>query len=196
MLVGIGYGSGGFPKSVEVINLDESNPDLTCDNLPDFPFTLQGATGQVFQGSKPIICGGVTNQCDCYSLEDGMWNPIANLTECRQYADSVTLEMPERHEEILLVTGGYNDEFTTLSSVESFDGEAWDNERFADMQFTLQKHCTVKISSSKVLMIGGSRDSSYTGALGNTYFFDITENVWFPGPLLQVPRLVVYTVVE
>jgi hypothetical protein len=31
-------------QCVEVINLDESNPDLICDPLPDLPY-LDGPTG-------------------------------------------------------------------------------------------------------------------------------------------------------
>jgi hypothetical protein len=36
-------------KSVEVLNLDSAKPDLTCDNLPDLPVGLNGATGQLLQ---------------------------------------------------------------------------------------------------------------------------------------------------
>jgi hypothetical protein len=36
-------------KSVEVLNLDPAKPDLTCDNLPDLPVGLNGATGQLVQ---------------------------------------------------------------------------------------------------------------------------------------------------
>ena len=35
-------------KSVEVVNLENSNQ--TCDLLPDLPFKIQGATGQVRLG--------------------------------------------------------------------------------------------------------------------------------------------------
>ena len=35
LLVATGIGlEGRYLRSVEVINLDESNPDLICDNLP------------------------------------------------------------------------------------------------------------------------------------------------------------------
>jgi hypothetical protein len=34
-------------QSVEVINLDESNPELICDPLPDLPY-LDGPTGIYF----------------------------------------------------------------------------------------------------------------------------------------------------
>ena len=66
LLVATGFGF----KSVEVVNLDENTPNLVCDNLPDLPFVLEGLTGQLYQGSKPILCGGNdlnADSCDCYS---------------------------------------------------------------------------------------------------------------------------------
>ncbi len=59
--------------------------------------------------------------------------------------------MPNNNEEILLVTSGYND---MLYYMQSFDRET---ERFADFPITIQRHCLIKISNSKILFIGGSR---------------------------------------
>ena len=39
-------------KSVEVLNLDPAKPEQTCDNLPDLPVGLNGATGQLLQVAK------------------------------------------------------------------------------------------------------------------------------------------------
>ena len=67
-----------FLSSVEVVNLDESDPDLICDNLPDFPLNVVGASGQLLDGT-PIICGGAaqtlkwTDSCACYALTNGSW---------------------------------------------------------------------------------------------------------------------------
>ncbi len=36
-------------KSVEVLNLDPAKPEQICDNLPDLPVGLNGATGQLLQ---------------------------------------------------------------------------------------------------------------------------------------------------
>ena len=47
LLVGTGTFDG--LQSVEVVNLDEANPDLICDNLPDIPVGPYRATGQLFQ---------------------------------------------------------------------------------------------------------------------------------------------------
>ena len=67
-----------FLSSVEVVNLDESDPDLICENLPDFPLKVEGASGQLLDGI-PIICGGATvtlkwtDYCACYALTNGSW---------------------------------------------------------------------------------------------------------------------------
>jgi hypothetical protein len=52
-----------FFQSIEVLNLDASNPSLVCDNLPVLPVGLAAGTGQLFQGTTPIICGGATRNC-------------------------------------------------------------------------------------------------------------------------------------
>ena len=36
-------GDGFFTGTVEVINLDEANPDLICDNLPEYPYPAVNA---------------------------------------------------------------------------------------------------------------------------------------------------------
>ena len=58
---------------------------------------------QIFQGKTPIICGGYKSEksidsCDCYALENGAWNSMAGLTECRRYAAStlVTNQLEEQ----------------------------------------------------------------------------------------------------
>ncbi len=50
--------TGNYLKSVEIINLDPEKPKLVCDDLPDLPLGLEGATGNLFEDEIPIICGG------------------------------------------------------------------------------------------------------------------------------------------
>ena len=50
--------TGNYLKSVEIVNLDGEEPNLVCDNLPDLPLGLEGATGNLFEDEIPIICGG------------------------------------------------------------------------------------------------------------------------------------------
>ncbi len=175
----------GRLKSVEVVNLDETNPNVTCKNLPDMPLGLWGATGQLFQGKTPIICGGGNGadyRSDCHSFKNGTWNQIASLSEQKYWSASATFLYGK--DEILLMTGGKNG--TELySTVESFDGQIWNRETFTDLPESVFLHCLVKINNSMLLQIGGSYYSTQTG---KTYFFDINENKWLPGPTLKQPR--------
>ena len=78
-----GY-SSSFLSSIEVVNIDESEPDLICDDLPNFPFEVVGATGQLLDG-EPVICGGVvdtlkwSDSCACYTLKNGSWIQVGWL---------------------------------------------------------------------------------------------------------------------
>jgi hypothetical protein len=46
------YGYDSDLNTVEIINLDPTQPDLVCDNLPDLPRNKQGATGETIKTSK------------------------------------------------------------------------------------------------------------------------------------------------
>ena len=90
--------SGMELKSVEVIDLDESKLNTTCHDIPDFPVKgLLGRTGQLFQKTMPIICGGSNLNyalCECLALYKDKWINIASLKECRSEAQMVTLTYP------------------------------------------------------------------------------------------------------
>ena len=191
LLVATGYRSGAL-ASVEVVNLDESNPDYICDNLPDFPFSIRFATGQLYNRKTPIICGeiGGSYHCECQSLKDGAWQSMQNLNECRYALASALFSNPNNNEDddILLITGGY-DRSTTLSTVESFDGNLWNQTMFADLPTTIGLHCMVKINNTMLLQIGGTIDNIYPGTIDKTYFFDIIQNKWIAGPKLNVGRI-------
>ena len=40
----------------EIINLDEENPNMICDDLLAFPKAIWRSTGQLFYNT-PVICG-------------------------------------------------------------------------------------------------------------------------------------------
>jgi hypothetical protein len=82
--------AGGIDlKSVEVVDLQ--NPNLICQNLPDLPNLLLGATGQLLDETRPMICGGkITidgtryDSCDCFSLTSDRWTKTGEpLQFCR-----------------------------------------------------------------------------------------------------------------
>ena len=109
LLVATGLGRDHIRKrSVEVINIDQSRPNMTCKNLPDFPLQIEDATGQLFHGTTPIQCGGFNGVTykNCFALENGNWNPIASLSEVKEGLGSGILTLPNTNEEIMLVFGG------------------------------------------------------------------------------------------
>ena len=75
LLVATGLASKNlrYSSSVEIVNLDESNPDLICDNLPNLPVSVRSATGKLLNRNRPTICGGSagTAHCECHSFEEG-----------------------------------------------------------------------------------------------------------------------------
>ena len=63
---------GNSLKSIEVVNLDGSYPNLTCDNLQDYPLGITGAIGHLYQEKIPLICGGFLNEgmlCNCFEFK-------------------------------------------------------------------------------------------------------------------------------
>ncbi len=193
LLVATGYEGGFGPElgSVQVVNLDESNPDSICENLPDYPFGTQFATGQLYNRQTPIICGGYNggSHCECHSLKDGAWQSIQNLNECRHATASALFPNPNNNDDdILFVTGGKTRSLP-LSTVESFDGTLWNKNMFDNLPTTMNGHCMVKINNTMLLQIGGTINDSYTGTTDKTYFLNIAQNKWISGPKLNVGRV-------
>ena len=93
LLVANGYNSGilnPILKSVEVINLDESNPNLICEDLPDLPIAIYGAIGHLYVKTTPIICGGYTGSynSECHTFVNGTWMSSPSLDETKGYSAS------------------------------------------------------------------------------------------------------------
>jgi hypothetical protein len=171
----------GNLKTVEVINLDPANPGLVCDNLPEFPVALDGATGQLFNKRTPIICGGYdgTDSCKCYALQNQSWTKISSLNQCRRYPASAMVSLGEE-EEVLLITGG-SDRSTVFKSVESFDGTEWELGQVSELPYGVRQHCLVKINATTLLLIGGMETTFSPNISTQTHFFHTDKNQWSPG---------------
>ena len=185
----VATGQNGYQKSVEVVNLDESNPDLICDNLPDLPLGVRGATGQLYQGSIPIICGGFDDsyRSECHSLENGIWSPVANLSSGKGFMSSALLTDVSQDEDIFLITGGWNYP-TVFDEVESFDGNSWSSDVFPPLPEAVNGHCTVAISNSVLFSIGGNTGYTFSGVTDRTFFFNVTEKKYIQGQHLKLAR--------
>jgi hypothetical protein len=91
-------GGGGKLGSVEVINLDESSPNLICNNLPNLPEDSFGAIGQLSGTNFPVVCGGHSissgsDLCDCFAFQNGDWIGIASLNSCRRFFASAKINV-------------------------------------------------------------------------------------------------------
>ena len=179
LIAATGFIGGG--SSAEVINLDDSNPNLICDNLPNLPYSLYGPVGHLFRG-VPIICAGFSNQVEkrCNSLQNGTWKSMPNMTEVRY--DPVSVILSPTGNETLYIAGGHE-----LSSVESFDGKNFNQITIPNLPNQIFVTCMVKINNSMAMLIGGSTDGN-TADIDKTYFFDVIQKKWVPGPQLPVPR--------
>ena len=174
---------------VEVINFDQSRPDVTCSNLPDLPVGLGGGTGIMFRGTTPIICGRESGYgefpyiCQCFKLEQGIWKTMIAPSLCLWYSESVAMNYNNNDFESYVLTGGYSSE-QLVDNFAVFDGQTWTQTFPSQIPLNVGSHCTIKINSTLILMIGGY----YLNVSKSTYFCDIAANICFPGPNLSTPR--------
>jgi hypothetical protein len=184
---------------VEVINLDPANPGLVCDNLRELPDGLKGATGQLLNKGTPIICGGYKDSyssysCNCYALQNQSWTKISSLNQCRGYPASALVSLQEE-EEVLMITGGHDGTSSLLKSVESFDGNHWEQGQLPELPNGLDFHCLIKINATTLLLIGGSETTSVSGATAKTHFFHTDKKQWSPGPnVIKLLKAVSYKI--
>ncbi len=165
-------------KSVEIINLDEKNAIDVCDDLPYLPENATFGTGQLFNGSTPIIC-----QCSCQAYQNGSWVSEADPKACRYNASSSILTNSDG-KEFLFIAGGSKDVGEHLNLTETFDGTYWNNQ--ASALEAVSGHCIVHINSSTVLSIGGL---NIQGPMKSTFFYNKNKNKWTPGPSLNTARV-------
>ena len=175
-------------NKVLVINLDETQPDLVCDDLPPFPRSTNGVTGQLFHGKTPILCGGYYSTeylCDCYALTDGSWTSIEPLKTCRHHSSSALLSLQTGGtlDEHMLVIGGSLGIGYYTSTVEVFNGMTWQVGIVADRPKEQTQFCTVRINETNLISLGG-----VVGSAENSFFYNSVENQWSEGPNLLKER--------
>ena len=82
--------TSGFPYGnySEIIHLN--NPNSSCQPLPEFPFERHfKPTGNLLNDSIPLICGGHSDDKNCYTL--GKSEPVTSMLQPRRYASSVRM---------------------------------------------------------------------------------------------------------
>ena len=180
LLIASGLGKN-IEKKVEIINLNEEHADLVCDDLPELYESATYGTGQLYNGSIPIIC-----QCSCQLFQNGSWFFKDDTKVCRYNASSAILTN-FGDKEVLLISGGTMENGKHLNiteTTETFDGSYW-----ADQEPAIEAvsgHCIVHINSSTIISIGGLNTSS---PVKNTYFYNKKMDKWTSGPSLNTARV-------
>ena len=146
-----------------------------CNNWPDFPISVAGATGGLI-GDTVIICGG--NKIDeCYSLTSEKATLVTHMSVWRYSAASIVI-----NDNTLWVTGG-NSNNGLLASTEYV--KMTGTMPGPDLPMVLWFHAMVAINSTCSMVIGGlSNVSSVT----STFFYDRIEGEWITGPSLMEGR--------
>ncbi len=93
----------GDGRRVEIVNLEDA--DEHCDQIQSLRLTTQLATGQFFDG-KPIICGGIGNECQCQVFQNGSWDFTPNPSKCR-YDSASAILTNSVGKDILFIVGGF-----------------------------------------------------------------------------------------
>ena len=124
-----------------------------CNNWPDFPISVHGATGGLI-GDTIIICGGMikawgSNVDECYSLTSEKATLVTHMSVWRIAAASIVF-----NDNALWVTGGSNHigglhastEYVTITKTMSG----------SDLPMALEAHAMVALNSTCSMVIGGN----------------------------------------
>ena len=155
-----------------------------CNNWPDFPISVAGATGGLI-GDTVIICGGYVYDTryvdECYSLTSEKATLVTHMSVERGYAASIVI-----NDNTLWVTGGYNYDggFVYLASTEYVTVTG--NMLGPDLPMALSNHAMVAINSTCSMVIGG-KDENWDDS-ASTFFYDRNEGEWITGPSLMQAR--------
>jgi hypothetical protein len=148
-----------------------------CNNWPNFPIGVHGATGGLI-GDTVIICGGKDDNDECYSLTSEKATLVTHMSVGRYLAASIVI-----NDNTLWVTGGYNNDGGYLASTENVT--LMGTMPGPDLTMVLASHAMVAINSTCSMVIGGySNNTNY--AL--TFFYDRIEGEWVNGPSLIEAR--------
>ena len=171
----MGRNSDGWQTTSEIVDLTVKGGNM-CNNWPNFPISVFGATGGLI-GDTVIICGGEDSDSnyvdECHSLTSEKTTPVTHLSVNRTGAASIVI-----NDNTLWVTGGYgyggdlaSTEYVTVTG--TMPGP--------DLPIALEDHAMVAINRTCSMVIGGH--SNYNSA--STFFYDRIEGEWINGPSLM-----------
>ncbi len=189
-------------KKPEVIDLADSG--VTCDMLPEFSIKLSSTVFGLLEDETPFLCGGNDGLGDCFMFDKvtGGFNPIATrLLEGRFWAAAAVIN----NGKTLFVTGGTNGDVLRVNSTE-YVTPFQETVKGPDLPVKMDQHCIVNIDDRTLLFMGGTIPNggfslasvrvsfsclTFMNSKLNsfqTWFFDIEDEVFTPGPDMLSPR--------
>ena len=169
-----------FETKSEIVDLTVKGDNM-CNNWPNFPISVNGATGGLI-GDTVIVCGGyishssVSHFDECYSLTSEKATLVTHMSVGRAYAASVVV-----NDNKLWVTGGFGGASTEyVTATGTMPGP--------DLPTTLTHHAMVAINSTCSMVIGGFTGGSSFSYSISTFFYDHNEGDWINGPSLIKAR--------
>jgi len=140
-----GYVDGeGMSKTAELVDPTKLN---SCQSVPDYPMTIDGATAQNFGNQFIVSCGA--QMCYSYTPSKG-WKEYANMAEYRTYAPSVRINDDE-----MLILGGENDKYQYLKTTEIISAKTRTSRNGTDLPEAMVGQCAVKIDERHVFISNG-----------------------------------------
>jgi hypothetical protein len=159
-----------------------------CNNWPDFPISVLGATGGLI-GDTVIICGGYASSSvdDCYSLTSEKSTLVTHMSYGRRFAASIVI-----NDNTLWVTGGLSDvcmyNVCGWSLVSSEYVTVTGTMLGPDLPTSRFHHAMVAINSTCSMVIGGYSQGYVIISYGSTFYYDHNEGEWVNGPSLMQKR--------
>ena len=151
---------------------------IKCNNWPDFPISVRGATGGLI-GDIVIICGGYNGPLyvnECYSLTSEKATLVTHMSVGREYAASIVI-----NDNTLWVTGGYYGGYLSSTEYVKMTGTM----PGTDLPMALWYHAMVAINNTCSMVIGGL---SSGGTSTSTFYYDHNEGEWTTGPSMMQAR--------
>jgi hypothetical protein len=142
----------------------------------DYPLTQELSVGAL-SSIGPLICGGFLYTNDCYHLEDGLWKIASPLNEAKFGSAICPSFLKDDFQYI--ITGGYKSSRASVTTTEVLTEDGWITSLPA-LPEAAESHCLVKVNSTTILAIISQ----------NTYFMSNNDQIWIPGPKLNLGRYV------
>ena len=148
LLVSSGYGTNGYTKNTEVLNLDSK--DAQTPTYKNHSIGIAGATGGFIAGQF-ITCGGYTYGDpikECYKIGTTNTSLHGTMKKKRQYAASIVLA------DKLWILGGSDENNILLNSTEYIfhDGRQEDG---PGLPIAISRHTAIQINDTQFMILGG-----------------------------------------